>query len=279
MRFGDWRDRATYLIGEATWAWALLLVLAGLGMFFFGIQIPRAPQWLNNLVIGGLVLAPPAFLAGLKFVDWLVDRRWYTLFETNAVTDTREKWLVPPEVWEDNMQVRGQRLYQVNDGSAYEAREVDYAPEYGDHGKLTVTTTWLPETRDAKLVTSKLHMDEIHEQLQEDHLELTYRRESEDQLASEIQERMVTRFAEAYENGTMLTPDDVADIIEGYKEDMQARIDREGLRDIGPDDVTDRTGDLPPSLPPDQGADVDAELAQPRIERTQPATDGGDRHE
>jgi hypothetical protein len=267
--WGDKWDRATYLLAEAQYLVGAALVALGLLLWRFGFPVISPPEWVGNLLIGWLVLAPPSVLAGFKFYDWLRARRYTTVFETNAVTDDREKWLVPPDLWQEK-NVNGAAPHRVNDGDAFEVREFDWAEQYGEHGQITVKGVWLSELRDAKLVTAKAHFATIYDELIDDHLELTYRRDSEDELAARLQRRLVNRVVEARENGEMLAPDDVRDVVKSFKEEMRKRTDREELSDIRPEDVADRSRPgLPEGLPTDPTADVNADHTQPA------ATDGG----
>jgi hypothetical protein len=267
--FGSWRDRVTYVVAEAQLLVAGFLVALGLALAWWNPSLPGIPGWVSKLLVGWLVLAPPAFIVGLRFARWLRSIMWPTVYHVNAVTDEREKYHVPPEIWSEK-NVNGAPPHRVNDGDDYEVREFDWAPEYGDQGTLTVSGTWLAEIRDAKLLTAKSHFERIHSELQDDHLELTYRRDAEDELANRIQRRLVTRVVEARENGEMLAPDDVQDVVESFKQEMRERTDREKLSDITPDDLPDdgRPG-LPAGETLDPYADVNADHT------TSTATDGG----
>ncbi len=267
--FDGWSDRLTYILAEGQLLVAGVLVASGIGLWWFNPSIPGVPSWMTNVAVGWLVLGPPMFIAGLRFVAWLRTRRWIEVHETNAVTDTRRTHFVPPEVWADKT-VNGAPPHRVNDGGAFEVREFDWAPEYGDGGQLTVSGVWLSEIQDAKLVTAKAHFERVHDELQDDHLELTYRRDAEDELANRLQRRIVTRVAEARENGEMLAPDDVRDVVESFKKEMRERTDREGLSDVRPDDLPD---DLPPALPQGETTHPYAGTSDGHGQET--ATDGG----
>jgi len=267
--FGDWRDRLTYVVAEAQLLVAGALVALGLALAWFNPSLPGIPPWVSKLLVGWLVLAPPSFIVGLRFARWLRSRLWDTVYHVNAVTDEREKYHVPPDIW-DEKNVNGAPPHRVNDGDDYEVREFDWAPEYGDAGTLTVKGTWLSQIRDAKLVTAKAHFDRIYSEFQDEHLELTYRRDAEDELANRLQRRLVTRVVEAREKGEMLAPDDVQDVVEGFKDEMKERTGREELSDIRPDDIpNDGRPGLPAGETTNPHADVNAG-GQPDA-----ATDGG----
>lgn len=272
--FGDWRDRVTYVLAEAQLLVTGVLVSIGLALAWFNPQLPGIPGWASDLFIGWLVLAPPSFIVGLRFARWLRSRLWPTVYHTNAVDDVRQKYHVPPDIWEEK-NVNGAAPHRVNDGDDYEVREFDWAPEYGEEGTLTVKGVWLSEIADAKLVTSRVHFERVFGELQDDHLELTYRRDAEDELANRLQRRIVTRMAEAREQGEMLEPDDVKEVVESFKDTMRERTDREGLTDINAEDLPDdgRPG-LPQGETTNPAADVSADESLPSM-GGQAATDGG----
>lgn len=275
--FGGWRDRLTYVLAEAQLLVAGLLVALGVAIWWFNPSLPGIPPWVTNVLVGWLVLAPPMFIAGLRFVDWLRIRNYDAVYHTNAVEDTRQKYLVPPDIWADK-NVNGSPPTIVNEGDDYEVREFDWAPEYGDDGTLTVAGTWLSEIEDAKLVTARAHFHRIHNELQDDHLELTYRKDAEDELANRLQRRLVTRMNEARMQGTMLQPEDVEDVVESFKQEMQERTDDDGLTDIKAEDVGD---DGRSALPAGETTNVMADInADPTVPTGQEAaTDGGDSSE
>jgi len=267
--FGDWRDRLTYIVAEAQLLVAGVLVATGLALAWLNPSLPGIPPWVSKLLVGWLVLAPPSFIVGLRFSRWLRSVFWPTVYHVNAVTDEREKYHVPPDIWKAK-NVNGAPPHRVNDGDDYEVREFDWAPEYGDNGTLTVKGTWLSELQDAKLLTAKSHFDRVFSELQDDHLELTYRRDAEDELANRLQRRIVTRVAEARENGEMLAPDDVRDVVESFKQEMRERTDREALSDITPDDIPD---DGRPGLPAGETTNPYAGASDGHGQEA--ATDGG----
>jgi hypothetical protein len=267
--FGDWRDRLTYVVAEAQLLVAGVLVALGLALAWFNPSLPGIPPWVSKLLVGWLVLAPPTFLAGLRFARWLRSVFWPTVYHVNAITDDREKYHVPPEIWSEKT-VNGAPPHRVNDGDDYEVREFDWAPEYGDKGTLTVKGTWLSQVQDAKLLTAKSHFERIHDELQDAFLELTYRRDAEDELANRLQKRIITRVVEARENGEMLAPDDVNDVIESFKDEMKERTGREELSEIRPDDLP---SDGRPELP---GGETTNPYAEMNANHEEPAaTDGG----
>jgi len=267
--FGDWRDRLTYVVAEAQLLVAGVLVATGLALAWLNPSLPGIPPWVSKLLVGWLVLAPPSFIVGLRFARWLRSRFWPTVYHVNAVTGEREKYHVPPDIWKEK-NVNGAAPHRVNDGDDFEVREFDWAPEYGDQGTLTVKGTWLSQVEDAKLVTSKSHFERIHGELQDAFLELTYRRDAEDELANRLQKRIITRVVEAREKGEMLAPDDVNDVVESFKEEMKERTGREELSDITPDDLPD---DGRPGLPAGETTNPHADVGMGGSESA--ATDGG----
>jgi hypothetical protein len=262
--FSSWGDRVTYVLAEAQLLVAGVLVTLGIGVWWFNPEVPGAPPWTTNVLVGWLVLGPPMFIAGLRFVDWLRTRNYVEVHHINAVEDTAKTYFVPPELWAQK-RVDGPAPYRMNDGDAVAVREFDWAPEYGDSGSLTVSGVYLSEMEDTKLLTSKSHMERMYEDLVDSHLSLAYMRDSISDLAADLQTRIINRVAEAREKGEQLDKDAVQEITDDFRERAEGVTDDE-LSDITADDLPEFHADALPAAEADPGAVGDGQAA---------ATDGG----
>jgi len=243
--FSNWGDRVTYVLAEAQLLVAGVLVAAGIGVWWFNPAIPGLPPWTTNVLVGWLVLGPPMFIAGLRFVDWLRTRRWVEVHHVNSVDDVVKTYFVPPELWAQK-RVDGPAPYRVNDGDAVAVREYDWAPEYGDNGTLRVSGVYLSEMQDTKLLTSKSHMERMYDDLVDEHLTLAYMRDSISDLAADLQTRIINRMAEAREKGEQLDKDAVQEITEDFRKRAEGVTDDE-LSDITADDLPDHHADALPA--------------------------------
>lgn len=243
--FSGWRDRLTYILAEAQLLVAGLLVGTGVVLWWFNPEIPGVPSWATNVLVGWLVLGPPMFIAGLRFVAWLRIRNWVEVHHVNAPDDTAKTHFVPPDVWADK-RVDGPAPYRINDGDAVAVREFEWAPEYGETGSLRVSGVWLSELEDTKLLTSQAHMERMYEDLVDSHLSLAYLRDSISELSADLQTRLINEMAEARERGEQLDKDAVTEITEQFRERAESVTDTE-LQDIQPQDLPDHLPDALPS--------------------------------
>lgn len=257
--FSSWGDRVTYVLAEAQLLVAGVLVTLGIGVWWFNPEVPGAPPWTTNVLVGWLVLGPPMFIAGLRFVDWLRTRNYVEVHHVNSVNDVVKTYFVPPELWAEK-RVDGPAPYRVNDGDAVAVREFDWAPEYGDDGSLTVSGVYLSEMEDTKLLTSKSHMERMYEELVDSHLALAYMRDSISDLAADLQTRIINRMAEAREKGEQLDQDAVQDITDDFRERAEGVTDDE-LSDITDDDLPEFHADALPGVDADPGAVGDGRAA------------------
>jgi len=242
--FGGWRDRLTYVVAEAQLLVAGVLVAAGVLLWWFNPSVPGIPPWVTNVLVGWLVLGPPMFIAGLRFVAWLRIRNYVEVHHVNAVEDTVRTYFVPPDIWGDK-RVDGPAPYRVNDGDAVAVREFEWSPEYGENGHLAVSGVYLSELEDTKLLTSQSHMQRMYEDLVDSHLSLAYLSESISDLSADLQTRLINKVVEAREKGERLDKDAVQTVTEEFREQAEAITDDE-LADITPDDLPDH---LPDALP------------------------------
>jgi hypothetical protein len=225
-------------------ALAGVLVAAGVLLWWFNPSVPGVPPWVTNVLVGWLVLGPPMFIAGLRFVAWLRIRNYVEVHHVNAVEDTVRTYFVPPDIWGDK-RVDGPAPYRVNDGDAVAVREFEWSPEYGENGHLSVSGVYLSELEDTKLLTSQAHMERMYEDLVDSHLSLAYLRDSISDLAADLQTRLINRAVEAREKGEQLDKTAVKDITEQFRERAENVTD-DDLSDITPQDVPDH---LPDALP------------------------------
>lgn len=233
--FGGWRDRLTFIVAEAQLLVAGLLVALGVFLWWFNPSLPGVPPWFTNVLVGWLVLGPPMFVAGLRFVDWLRIRNYVEVHHVKASEDTLQTWFVPPDLWAEK-RVDGPAPYRVNDGDAVAVREFEWSPEYGDNGALIVSGVYLSELEDTKLLTSQAHMERMHEELVDSHLSLAYLRGSISDLGASLQTRIIRRVSEAREKGEHLDKDAVKDITEDFREQAEDLTESE-LTDIQAEDV------------------------------------------
>lgn len=238
--FDGWSDRLTYVLAEGQLLVAGVLVATGLGLWWFNPQVPGVPPWTTNVLVGWLVLGPPMFVFGLRFVAWLRVRRFVEVHHVNAVDDVVRTYFVPPDVWAEK-RVDGPAPYRVNDGDAVAVREFDWAPEYGENGSLRVSGVYLSELEDTKLLTSKSHMERMYDDLVDSHLSLAYISDSVSELAADLQTRLINRVVEARENGERLDKDAVQEVTEDFEE---------RARNLTDDDLANiQNEDLPEHLP------------------------------
>jgi hypothetical protein len=249
--FENWRDRLTYILAEAQFLVAVANIVLGLLVAWFEPSIPRVPPWLRTTLAAALILGPPLWLAGMRIVDWLRVRNWVTVHHINALKDEREKYLVPPELWEQKV-VDGPPAYPVNDGAAWEVREFDYRDESGEPH---VAGTWLGATADSKLLTSKAMLEDVHGVLIDGYLELARLRGRVERMGVEIQEETVTEFVEASERSKMLDDSAVKDAFESAREDVAdaGLDDLPEIDDYEADQLTVEEGD------PSETTSVDAD--------------------
>jgi len=271
--FGGWRDRVTYVVAEAQLLVAGVLVAAGVLLWWFNPSVPGIPAWTTNVLVGWLVLGPPMFIAGLRFVAWLRIRNYVEVHHVNAVEDTVRTYFVPPDIWGDK-RVDGPAPYRVNDGDAVAVREFEWSPEYGETGHLSVSGVYLSELEDTKLLTSQAHMERMYEDLVDSHLSLAYLRDSISDFAADLQTRIINRMVEAREKGEQLDKDAVQEVTEEFREQAESVTDGD-LADITPDDLP---GHLPDALPAGETHNPSAN-ANSVGDGQNAATDGGHSNE
>ncbi|NLV08817.1 hypothetical protein GOC74_02560 [Halomicrobium mukohataei] len=229
--FATNRDRLTWLLGEYKLLVSGMILGAFVLVIYYQPQLPGLPDWVAAITVGWLLLGVPCYLVGAKIARWLHYRNWETVFHINAVTDEREKYKVPPDTWTER-DTDGAAPNIVNDGDDYEVREFEW---FEDLAELRVTGTWLGAARDSALVTSKAHMDRIHDSLLEKAERLAQIRGEWSDKAVDLEEKIINTGAEARERGKMV---DMTAAKDSWEE-MRGRLDDGGdeLLDVSHQDL------------------------------------------
>lgn len=244
-------DRATYLLAEYKLLISgLLLGVLGL-VVYYSPSLPELPGWVGAVLVAWVLLGIPCWMVGMRIVKWLRKRNRVTVFHINAVEDEREKWLVPPAIWQDKKVEDGEPAL-VNDNGAFEVREFDWQD---DAERLVVAGTWMGEATDSQLVTDRRHMKAIHDYLLDAFEQLLQLRATWSDQSIELEGRVLQDAAEARERGQMLNKTSAADVWENYVDDVEMDDDPPELIDqiedqanttldepLGPEDV-DPLGD------------------------------------
>jgi len=228
MSFDSRADRLTYLVSESQTSIGAAIVTAGVLIAWFEPSIPQVPNWARSAIAALFLLGPPLWIAGMKIVDWLRVRDWVTVFHINAVTDEREKYLVPPALWEDKT-VEGPSPYPINGGAGWEVREFEFIEgEDDEQPELIVSGTWMSACTDSKLLTSKAMLEDVHGTLIDKALELSKLRARIKRMGVEIQESTITELVEQEERGTMLDGSAVQNAFESARSEAnEESIDEE----------------------------------------------------
>lgn len=234
--FTSWRDVAAYLVAEAQLLLAALLVALGLGLTWFNPSLPGIPAWVGDLLIGWLVMGPPAFIFGLKYAGWLRSRRMVEVQHVNAAEDVLKTWFVPPQVWSEK-HVFGPAPYRVNDGDSVAVREFEWHPDK-QGGTLVVRGVYLEELEDAKLFTSQKHAERMYDELVDAYLSLAYLRESIGDLAASLQTRLINEVVYAREQGEQLDKTAITSVTEEFEERAEAVTEAE-VTELSDEDVPD----------------------------------------
>jgi hypothetical protein len=216
--FASWWDRLTYLVTQAQFLVAAALVALGVGLAVYQPTLPRAPPWLVDLLAATLILGPPLFIAGLKFATWLRTREYVEVYHVNGLRNTREKYLVAPDVWAAK-KVLKHSPNLVNDNGAFEVRHFEYQD---DVDQLEVDGTWPGQVKDGDLVTYQSHFEEVHDTLLDSHRTLKRLRAKWHRMALDMEGRVLNSQAEAAERGVMLDQSAAKEIYDDVKEVAEA---------------------------------------------------------
>jgi predicted transcriptional regulator len=267
--FSNNKDRIVYLLGEYKIPISVTFLCGAIFLIAARPELPSVPQsWLNFLG-PWMILTIPAYLFGKALVKWVRQRNWNTVFHINAVEDTREKWMVPPETWQ-NKTVEGDAPNLVNEKDAYEVRTFEWHEDTGD---LVVEGTWLSEAADGKLVTDRSHMKAIHDHLMDAFNELCQLRGTWSDQSIEMQKQIINAGAEARERGLLQDKQSAKEVWEKYTDVPEVEQEVPTLEDTVEDQAAKQEELGEPVGPVEQGdGDLPGE-AQPGETL---AADGGD---
>ncbi|QLH77574.1 hypothetical protein HZS55_09810 [Halosimplex rubrum] len=248
--FGGRWDRLTYLLAAYKWLVSGLILGVIALVIYIRPSMPDFPPWVGAGLMAWVLLAFPCYLAGLLIVRWLRKWRYHTVYHINAVTDTREKWQVPPDIW-DEKTVDGPPPYPVNDNQDFEVREFEWLE---DIGELRVRGTWMGEASDSELVTSKSHMKSIHSYLLDAFEQLVEARALWHESSVELEQEIVNEHAEARERGLMVDQSAAKEVWENKVDGIE--IDESDKPELSPEDLPD---DHTPARPPENRSETNAD--------------------
>jgi hypothetical protein len=231
--FENWKDRVVYLLAEAQLLLVGLSLVAGVLLIWWSPSIPSVPSIVVDAFIVAFLLVVPLGFAGYRIGRKLRYLQMVQVTHLNAVTDSLEWWLVPPEMWRERQTDGKPDTYRM-DGKEV-AREFDYDDATDD---LRVRGVWLEEIQDAKLLTSRRHMKRIYDEIPGLKVTVGVLRDSISQMGAELQTRLINRIETARERGTLLDKSAVTEVFEDY-ETKADDLGTSDLEAIGPDDVPD----------------------------------------
>lgn len=232
MKFGNWKDRLSYLLAEAQILVLGVLFSVGAALVIFRPSLPSVPPIAVGALAATLLFGPALFGFFVWLVKRLRTRNMVEVHHVNALEDTLQKYYVEPEIWSEKS-ISGPNPYPVNGGSGWAVQEFEWLE---DVEELRVKGVWLEETTDTKLLTSKSHMNAIYGKLTESHIALNILRDSVSEFGADIQRRLTNSMAEARERGTMMDKSAVKDVFESFEEDAAGTTD-EDLPTLEPDDL------------------------------------------
>jgi len=263
--FGNWKDRLTYVVAEAQLLVGGAMVSIAIMLVWFRPEIPGIPPIVHGWIAALFLLGPPLlglFITGAKK---LRRRNMVTVHHINGVTDEREKYYVEPGVWEAKT-VDGPSPYPVNDGDAFEVRELKWHPDQGEDGTLIVTGCYMSQIADSKLITVKTMLEDIHGDLVEEYLAANRLRGRISKMGLQIQKDVINEEAEADERGLM-----------NPRTAVKSRF--EDARDDADDNATEEIQDVTEFVEEysaEHGIDTTSGPPQTRAQAAeQAATDGG----
>jgi len=226
--FGGFWDRVTYISANAQVLVFGVFVSLGAAFVYFQPSLPGIPDEFIGMFAITLLFGPALF----GFWYWLLELfrkfRWETIFEINAATDTREKWFVKPELWEER-ETDGPSPYRCNEDTAFEVREFDHDQSMD---QVRVRGSHLSQMQDSRLLTFKTLVHDLHEVFAEKWQEKTMARARETRRGLEQQEAVVNSQAEASERGLMEPPNIVAESWQESLEDLRDEDDYLKIEDF-----------------------------------------------
>jgi len=237
--FGSWRDRITYLLAEAQLVVLGILFTGGAALFLFKPELPSVPPVATSILASLMLFGPPLLGFWITFVRRLREARMVTVHHINGVTDTREKFYVAPEVWEERT-VDGPSPYPVNDAGAFEVREFEYLEDVGD---LRVRGCYMSQLADSKLVSVKAMLEDVHGDMIETWLAYNRLRPRISKMGLQIQEDVINKEAEADEHSLMNPGSSVQERFEDAEGDAKENA-TDGIEDVEAfvDDYYDEQG-------------------------------------
>ncbi|MFC7211215.1 hypothetical protein ACFQL3_12100 [Natronoarchaeum sp. GCM10025321] len=197
--FGGWSDRITYILAEGQLIVAGVAVSIGLALVWFRPSLPGIPPIAGGMFAALLLLGPPLFAVFISGVRKLRTRNWTTVYHINAATDTRQKYLVSPDIWSEK-DVDGPSPYRVNENEDFEVREFEYDEELD---QLRVRGSHLSQMQDSALVSFRTLAHDLHETFVEKWLDLNALRARDSKRGLQVQDDVINAQAEADERGLM----------------------------------------------------------------------------
>lgn len=259
--FGSWKDRLTYIVAEAQFLVAGVLVSVAVGIIWFRPSLPGIPDFVIGWFVAILMLGPPLTGFFIWFVRKLRRRHMVEVQHINARKDIAKTKFVAPGIW-DQKRIEGANPYPVNAGDSYAVQEFEWDEEMH---QLRVKGVYLSELEDTKLYTSKSHMEAMYSKLTESHIALAIFRDSVEQFGADVQHRLTNLMAEAREKGKLMDPDAVSETFSEFEDDVA---------DLGADDLP--TIEAEEELGEIEAGDVAGEAAEEIFEtQAEAAADGG----
>jgi len=215
--FRDNRDRIVYLLAEYKIPISVTVMAVGVWVAWARPELPTPPRRWVTFSIAWAVLSIPGYGFGRWVVKWVRQLRWTTVYHINAVEDVRQKWMVPPETW-DEKKVEGAAPNLVNDKSAFEVREFDWQD---GANRLVVSGTWLGEASDSQLVTDRTHMEAIHDYLLDAFEQLQQLRATWSDQSIDLQGDIIESTAKARERGQMIDKTGASDVWDKYVDEVE----------------------------------------------------------
>lgn len=259
----DNKDRVVYLIVEFKWLIVGgLLSISGLIMYYFPREeLPTIPIWVAAVAWAYLLLGPPSYVAGSSIAKWLRKRNWVKVMECNAVEDTAEPYLVPPEVWEDREVEGDDKPYMLPSG-VWVVRSFEYLD---DLEQLRVEGVWLSNATDMEIWTVHRRLEQMFGWLEGRAKKAAEYRAVGSVMGLDIQAALVNEITELVERGTLSD--------EGAVQDAIDRAMNEFMDDVEPPSLAD-LDDVEPAVEVEDAPDLElAPDADPLM------NDGGQQHE
>ncbi|GGL33922.1 hypothetical protein GCM10009037_16910 [Halarchaeum grantii] len=225
--FGSWSDRLTYIIAEGQLVVLGVLFMAGAALVLYQPDLPSIPPIVTGWIAALMLFGPPLLAFWITFVRRLRKARMVTVHHINGVTDTREKYYVAPEIWEERT-VDGPSPYPVNDAGAFEVREFEYLEDVDD---LRVRGCYMSQLADSKLVSVQAMLEDIHGDMIETWLAYNRLRPRISKMGLQIQGDVINKEAEADERSLMNPGSSVKDRFDAAEGDARENA-TDGIEDV-----------------------------------------------